>query len=225
MSKTATAKKTEKQEGGAKITTVKSEFTLTFTEDILGSWPSREDILTRFISSKAPAEWLADEERESLPEDAVANRTVFPRDENGLHLFNFHVKGLLKEAGNTLKQQLKIKNLRSKIDNYVFIHPRKIYITRDGKPVTEPDDVFERPLRAQTMQGPRVALTASERVKAPAEITFTVELVENDEIAMDTIHTLLDFGRLKGMGQWRNGGYGSFTWKEKEKEKEKENNS
>lgn len=188
---------------------------LTFTEDLLGSWPADPEIFTRFVSSKAPSPWLQAEEQDSLPSRTMeTGLTVFPEDEKGLFLYNYHLKGFLKEAGNTLKDGLGVKNLRSKIDNYVFIKPRKIYLTRNGQVVKEPDDIFERPLRGQTPQGPRVTLVGSERVKAPIEIRFTVEVIENKEVTVDLIREILNYGDFKGIGQWRNGGWGSFQWEE-----------
>ena len=75
--------------------------------------------------------------------------------------------GFLKESGNTLKDQLGIRNLRSKIDQYIYILPRRIHFAK------KPDGVLERPLRAMTMQGPRVALTRSDMVKAGTRLEFT----------------------------------------------------
>lgn len=193
----------------------KLEIKIMFTEDILGSWPADNEILTRFISTKAPSPWLQAEENDAIPEKpAEAGHSVFPQDKKGLFLWNFHIKGFLKEAGNNLKTAVNIKNLRSKIDNYVFIQPRKIYLQRDGEIITEPDDILERPVRAQTIQGPRIALVGSERVKPPAEITCTIEVIDNAEITLNTIRQLLEYGAYKGIGQWRNGGFGSFAWEE-----------
>lgn len=188
-----------------------------FQEDLLGSWPADQEVLTRYISNKAPADWLQAEEG-----DAIAKRsedtgyTVFPQDQEGMYLWNYHLKGFLKEAGNVLKEAVGVKNLRSKIDNHVFVNPRRLYIFRgtNGKvqKVKEPDDILERPLRAQTAMGPRVTLAGSERIMAPSYIYATVELVPHKELDLDLIQQLLDYGRLKGLGQWRNASYGSFTW-------------
>lgn len=222
MARKKSSASTETAGGAVKLSEMveKMHVQLTFVEDLLGSWPADEDLLTRFIASKAPAPWLGDEESEVAKEAehseevVEGNYTCFPNDEKGLFLWNYVIKGALKEAGNTLKDALGIKNLRSKIDNYVFIRPRRIYLTRNGKIITEPDDVLERPLRAMTMQGPRVTLAGSERLKAPVTITFTIELIKNKEVTMDTIRTLLDYGKFKGIGQWRNGGFGEFEWAE-----------
>lgn len=186
-----------------------------FTQPILGSMPADEELYTKFIASKAPAEWLVDEEIESIPEvDYDKGVTVFPQDKQGIFLYNYHIKGFFKHAGNVLKDQLKIKNLRSKLDDYLFIKERKIYLIRDGKIIQEEDRILERPLRAKTMQGERVALASSEVIDPPAEAIFTVQLLEHKEVKMDTIKELLDYGRFMGIGQWRNASFGSFEWEE-----------
>jgi hypothetical protein len=186
-----------------------------FTQPILGSMPADEELYTKFIASKAPAEWLVDEEVENIPEvDYGKGVTVFPQDKQGIFLYNYHIKGFFKHAGNVLKDQLKIKNLRSKLDDYLFIKERKIYLIRDGKIIQEEDRILERPLRAKTMQGERVALASSEVIDPPAEAIFTVQLLEHKEVKMDTIKELLDYGRFMGIGQWRNASFGSFEWEE-----------
>lgn len=186
-----------------------------FTQPILGSMPADEELYTKFIASKAPAEWLVDEEVENIPEvDYDKGVTVFPQDKQGIFLYNYHIKGFFKHAGNVLKDQLKIKNLRSKLDDYLFILERKIYLIRDGKIIQEEDRILERPLRAKTMQGERVALASSEVIDPPAEAIFTVQLLEHKQVKMDTIKELLDYGRFMGIGQWRNASFGSFEWEE-----------
>lgn len=188
---------------------------INFIQPILGSWPAEEEIYTRYILSKSPSEWQAEEEEESFTErDYDRGVTIFPCDDKGIHLMNYHIKGFLKHAGNVLKDSVKIKNLRSKLDDYVFIKERKIYLYRNGQIIKENDGVLERPLRAMTMQGPRVSLVASEIIEPPAEAAFTIQLIEHKEINLGTIRTLLDYGKFLGIGQWRNGGYGQFEWKE-----------
>lgn len=196
---------------------------LNFLESILGSMPADPSIYTKYIADKAPAAWLKDEEILNAEElaaskeevDADRNVTVFPQDENGIFLYNYHIKGFLKEAGNVLKDQVKIKALRSKIDNFVFINPRKIYLQRpDGSTIVEEDDILERPLRGQTARGERITLVASERIRPPVEITFEIELLEHKEVTLDTLRTILGYGKYKGLGQWRNGGWGRFDWEE-----------
>jgi hypothetical protein len=68
----------------------------------------------------------------------------------------------------------------------------------------------ERPLRAQTAQGERVALASSETVPAGCTLEFTVIALRED--LLDYVEEWLDYGGLRGFGQWRNSGKGCFTW-------------
>lgn len=183
--------------------------------ELLGSQPSNPDVRTAYLSGKEPEK--VQEENEYLPQDVdEKGLTVFLRDpkSGALALMDYVIKGFLKEALKVCDNG--IKSAASKVDNFVFIEPRMLQIKKDGEPVKTPDLIFERTLRAMTMQGPRTALAASESVYAPWTIDFTVTLLTNDgtkmsrAVTFDAIEQALTYGRFKGLGQWRNGGYGKF---------------
>lgn len=91
---------------------------------------------------------------------------------------------------------------------------------RDGKQLTEADGFLERPLRANTLQGPRVALARSEEITGDWYVDVTIKVLMNNSTAkgqkfdMELIENLLSYGELKGLLQWRNGGHGSFIYEE-----------
>lgn len=174
-------------------------------EKLLGTVPKDKEIYTNFVLSKAPDKDLA--EAESVQQIEEKGWTGFHQDENGLFLFDYLVKGFLKAAATVLKDTLKIKNLKSKIDSHVFVFPRKIYLNKET-----PDGVFERPLRAETMQGPRVCLARSDYVKEGVEFEIVIRVIPHKEISPDTIQALLKYGALKGLGQFRNGSFGRFEF-------------
>ena len=185
-----------------------------FTEPILGTAPKDPSVYATYIETKKPPapgeinDVLLEEYKEiDTGPDNMEERgwTGFMKDEKGIFIYNYLVKGFLKNAGNVLKEQLKIKNLRSKIDNLVFVYPRKLYF--GGK---KPDGVLERPLRAMTPQGPRITLARSDMIEAGAGLEFEVVIVKNKEVTRDVIKTLFEFGQHYGLGQWRNAGYGTF---------------
>ena len=183
------------------------KYRITFIEPLLGTVPKDPKIFTRFVSAKVHGEedeGMANEELGMLPEGV--GETGFYSDESGIYLMDYQVKGGFKEWANILKDALNVRNFRSKVDNYVFIEPRKIYLG------PQPDGRLERPLRAQTMQGPRVTLVSSDFVKAGTSIEFTVTILPHKQLNFDVIERLLDYGRYKGLGQWRNGGFGRFVW-------------
>ena len=95
------------------------------------------------------------------------------------------------------------------IDGTVFVEQRKI-------PFRLPEGAqcgrCERPLRASSASGERVALAASETVPAGTVLEFSI-LVMNPKDA-ETVREWLDYGRLRGLFQWRNSGKGRFEWEE-----------
>lgn len=148
-------------------------------------------------------------------EGAEVGYTVFPRDDQGLFLWDYQVKGYIKEAANTLKDHpaVKIANFRSKVDNFLFVRPRRVpLLNSDGARWTDAPSILERPLRAMTMQGPRVSLAKSDLLPAGTYLEFDVVVLNAGLISKSVLDALFSYGEFKGLGQWRNGGYGSFKF-------------
>ena len=71
--------------------------------------------------------------------------------------------------------------------------------------------VCQRPLRAQTPQGERVALASSETVPAGTTMDVTFVLYSPSS-HRDALMEWLDYGAVRGLGQWRNSGKGRFSY-------------
>ena len=70
--------------------------------------------------------------------------------------------------------------------------------------------VFQRSLRAETAQGPRVALASSEAAPAGSMWSCTIQVL--DPVLIPIVEECLDFGQYVGMLQNRGNGYGRFIW-------------
>lgn len=193
------------------------EAKLTFTEEVLGTSPNDEDIYRNFIGSKAPDAQTVEEEVAAMGADAVVEKgmTVFARDENGTPcLYDYHVKGHFKDACSMLKKATgslskDIKAHKKMIDGLIFVNPRLIPLEiPEGKAM----GVCQRPLRAQTAQGERVALAMSESVPAGTTCTIEITCLADDDVKY--VREWLDYGHFRGIGQWRNAGKGSYVWEE-----------
>lgn len=193
---------------------------LTFTEDVLGTANSDRKVHSEFIASKAPDAPSREEEVAALGADEVEHKemTVFPRMEDGETpmFWDYQIKGFFKDTCSALarckgqnnsKESCSIKAFKKVIDNCIFVYPRAIQINMSG-----PMGNCQRPLRAQTAQGERVALANSEAVPAGSWIEFTVKCLDDKNAA--AVREWLNYGRYKGLGQWRNSGKGRFTWEE-----------
>lgn len=200
-------------------------YKLTGMTRILAAQAANPDVRSEFIASKAASLAKGEEETARLPEENLdkKNLTVFLRDDGKLCLSDYVIKGFLKEALGALKSQIGIANCATKIDNYVLVEPAYLHIKKNGEALDNPDGVLERPLRAMTMQGPRVSVTASEKVDAGWELEFDLTLLENPAtpksraLTFDVIDAAMEYGSFKGLGQWRNAQNGRFTFESSDK--------
>lgn len=68
----------------------------------------------------------------------------------------------------------------------------------------------QRPLRASTALGERIALANSEVCPEGTSCEFEVLCMVDEDAAM--LLEWLEYGKYKGIGQWRNSGKGRFTF-------------
>lgn len=190
---------------------------VTFTEELLGTASANPDIHDEFIAGKAENEDKAREEVDAVKltvsEQIEKSMTVFPRMEDGRpFIWDYQWRGFFKEACSGLRKvkgtkSEKLKAFKKEVDLAIFVRERKIPLMFDGEMGT-----CQRPLRASTAQGERIALASSETVPAGAECEFTIVcLVDND---IDLVKEWLEYGQFHGMLQWRNSGKGRFVWEE-----------
>lgn len=188
---------------------------VTFFEEILGMANNDPEIHSEFIASNAPDAPSRKEEIEAIGVEEVIekSKTVFPRNNNGQPImWDYQIKGYFKDTCGMLRKvpgtkSSKIKAYKKEIDGLIFVNERQIPIIFDGEIGS-----CQRPLRGQTAQGERVSLANSETIPAGATIEFTVKCLVDSYT--DIIREWLDYGELRGMGQWRNSGKGRFTWQE-----------
>lgn len=194
---------------------------ITLTEDVLGSSPSNEELLATYISSKAPTDDLTAEEIANIKAQNAEDRiTVFPKTADGKpFLYDYQVKGFFKDSCKMLAKAGKsgypggkacaaIKAYKQAIDGQIFVFPREIPYDLHGMKL----DFCECPLRAQTPMGERVSIAKSESVPAGSTAEFEIQYL--DPQLEDMVRECLDYGVLRGLGQWRNSGKGRFEWEE-----------
>lgn len=194
----------------SKIKTYKA----TFTEGVLGTNPNDADVHATYVAGKEreAAKEELDAEARALAElqDIEKGITIFLRDEENRPCVSSHViKGFLKEAIKSLRRDpdtacAKLKNYKGVIDGSVFVEPRMIpLILPEGKEL----GMCSRPLRAETAQGPRVALAKSEEAPAGTTMTFSIKTLcpGLDKV----LEECWEYAELRFMGAWRNSGKGT----------------
>ena len=185
---------------------------VTFFEELLGTASGDEDIYRSYIASNAPDAKTREQEVEDLGVEGVVEKgmTVFPKQDGAPFIYDYQVKGFFKNSCGVLRkvpnsQSSKIKAYKKEIDGLVFVKERKIPLH-----MPKPIGVCQRPLRAQTAQCERIALSISEAAPEGTVIEFTVQTLTDG--LMDAVKEWLDYGQLNGIGQWHNSGKGRFNW-------------
>jgi hypothetical protein len=174
---------------------------------MLGTVPKDPEIYASYIASKG--EDNADE-LETVPVDLEAKGwTGFHELDGQPIIYDYVIKGFFKDACSMLRRgaslSKKLTAFKKVIDGLVFIEPRQISIQLSG-----PMELIERPLRAQTAQGERVALARSDAVPAGSRLAFEITVFDGGP-SEALIAEWLEYGQYRGLGQWRNSGAGKFA--------------
>lgn len=203
---------------------------LTFIDSILGGEPNDKELHATYIQGQIPDDRYTPEELEAIKAEEIdalmegdpKGRTVFYRDADGNPcLKNNHILGFFKSACGALRNNPgslsgKVTAYKREIDNMI-----KVFENADDKAnrfirIQNAGEVgsCQRPLRAQTAQGERVAIADSDEIGAGAFVEFDVVMLKHSKkpIGRELIEEWLDYGIFSGLGQWRNSGHGAFTY-------------
>lgn len=182
---------------------------LEFIEPLLGTLPGDEKLAEEYVTSKHP-EGVQKEEQDSLPEEMKKLTSYFARNSGDKPiLWDYQIKGFFKDAASMMRRAAVVEELKAHkkvIDGLVFVMPRQIELKLSGKLT-----FTERPLRVSTPKGDRTALARSETAPAGTKIQIEIILLKPD--LKKHIVNWLDYGILRGLGQWRNSGMGRFNWR------------
>jgi hypothetical protein len=186
---------------------------LSFTQPVLGTISRDPEVYKNYIAGKAA---LTDE---ALAEELETVEKIEEKGWTGFHkvdglpiIYDYVIKGFFKDVCGMLKranntQSSKLTAHKKIIDGLIFVQPRRI-------PLVLPTDakigVLERPLRAQTAQGERITLARSDT--APENTTLDFDILVMGVITENVLREWFDYGQYRGLGQWRNGGYGTFEY-------------
>lgn len=171
-----------------------------------------------------------DDLKETFAELDMKGTTVFFKNkdvENRPMIGDHMIYGFLKAASEALVRALppgtpkkqgtvlqsasytqSIINQHVRCDSQFITFDRDIARLPNGTP-----DYDQRSIRAMTAQGPRISLMKSEQVPAGASISFVLKVIKNSPLDETSLRKMFDYGECTGLGQWRNSGRGSFSYK------------
>jgi hypothetical protein len=194
---------------------MKMKIKIKLFEELLATKPDNPDVFADYVASKHPDGHPAKDELENAENVEQRGTSVFHRQEDCPGIYDYQIKGFFKDACGAMNRfdkefrdgMDKLSAYKSKIDGCIFVFPRFIPITiPEGGQIS----LCERPLIADTAQGRRVSVARSETV--PPDSTLECEIEWFTKELGRWIQLWLDYGKLRGLGQWRNSGKGRFTW-------------
>lgn len=178
-------------------------------------------------------------EDEALAALVEKGTTFFPKEDGKPFFWDYQIRGAIKDSWGLLRRcegtfASSLTAYKKVVDGLVFVKPRKIFIQM---PEGGTFGICERPLRVSTSKGEMTALARGETIPEGAVIKFTIEhfemkgeaprpvmrkgkpvLDENGKPKMtesligNAIEEWLDYGTMRGLGQWRNSGKGVFEY-------------
>lgn len=218
-----------------------------FLNDVAGGTPMNKDLIGPWVNatckekSEEERKKIVDATIEDLPEVSEEKEAkswvTFKRDDEGyLFIDGRCVKAMLKEAANIIKDvapnggKQKGKNagknvgvtaLKSKVADRVFVAEERVYFTKNGERIRDPDEREERPVHAMTPQGPRSSLKRSDILK-DVEVEFTLRRLATSDVPHEALLACLVYAQALGLGADRSQGRGTMKEVECELVKEAE---
>lgn len=166
-------------------------------------------------------------------EDVFYDRLFKPSADDVLikmpFLYNYQMRGLFKDACGLLSRaknniSADTKAYKKIIDGNIFVFPRHLafelpetYFDDFGNEIKTYDDkgrlrICQRPLRISGPTGERTAISSSELI--PAGSTMKMKIGMTSPSFRPAVEEWLNYGVMRGIGQWRNSGAGAFRWRE-----------
>jgi len=211
------------------------EVKMKFIGKLCGSVPIDPELIKNWLEArkprvKPPGSKSIDETAKEVT-DSVANvneqkemedrvTLAFQTYDGGLVMRGGTVKAHLKDCARVLSSLYmgKIQGERSlaiRVLNCINVQEYWIPLLRDGAPIKEADNYFDKAVHVQTMRGPRNALKRILYLEKP-EMKFHLKILENQSsklvVSIDDLKKVFEFGCLKGYGGERGDGEGRYEF-------------
>ena len=195
----------------------KVKVTLKFENKLCGSVPIDPNMIEPWLAARMPAskpngarsmnDLRAEVMTTTMVEEEnreIADRITlgFQKMDGGLVMRGGTVKAHLKDCSRIVTSMIvgKVKGERTlsqRVVNCINVEEYWIPLSKNGEPITEADNVFEKAVHVMTMLGPRNALKRILFVEKP-EMTFhlAVALTKDDEpvVSLDELTKVFEYG-------------------------------
>lgn len=174
-------------------------------DKLLGGKPKTEKLIEGWLKSRGREDTLKKEIAEiDIVEEEKRAWTGFKRDEKGLYLDSYQIKGMVKEVRKVLG--LKQRGLVGLIQSGFFVYPARIYL---GK--KEPDNFVEETAQVMGARGPRSTIKRHDYVEK-VKLDFEVRYFDTGVLTEKMLRLIFEAGQEVGLGTNRHEGgeFGRF---------------
>jgi len=175
---------------------------------MLGTTPKNPEIYKNFIESKKPVT-TTESESDHIEIAEGKGWLGFQKDEQGLFLYDYMIKGFLKSAANVIRENQDLTAVRKHVVDFINVEPRRIYFTPT---IMEPQDVIEQAITGWTPSGKITALQRCDVINEGAKFTCTLKVLKNKVVDENILKDLLSYGEWQGLLKFRQGGFGKFKY-------------
>ena len=176
-------------------------------DKLLGGKPKTEKLIEGWLKSRGREDTLKKEMEEiDIVEEEKKAWTGFKRDEKGLYLDSYQIKGMVKEVTKVLKLASQHRGLAGLLQSGFFVYPARIYL---GK--KKPDGFIEQTAQVMGPRGPRSTIKRHDYVEK-VKLDFEVRYFDTGILTEKILRLIFEAGQEVGLGTDRHQGgeFGRF---------------
>lgn len=176
-------------------------------DKLLGGKPKTEKLIEGWLKSRGREQTLKKEVQEiDLVKEEEKAWTGFKKDEKGLYLDSYQIKGMVKEVVKVLKLAGKHRGLAGLIQSGFFVYPARVYLGKE-----KPDGFIEETAVVMGPRGPRSIIKRHDYVKKTG-LNFEIRFFNTGILTEEILKLILKAGEEVGLGTNRHQGgeFGKF---------------
>lgn len=188
-------------------------------DKLLGGKPKTEELIKNWLETRGRVDTLKKEvaEIDAVEEEKKA-WTGFKKDERGLYIDSYQIKGVVKEVIKVLKLAQKNRGLGTLVKSGFFVYPAHIHLKNWDKSKSHPDLIkqkvdghIEEAIQVGGPQGYRSIIKRHDYVKN-ALLNFEIKFFNTGMLSEKILRLIFEAAQEVGLGTNRHEGgeFGRF---------------
>lgn len=176
-------------------------------DKLLGGKPKTEKLIKSWLEARGRVGTLGKEVEEiDATEEEKKAWSGFKKDEKGLYIDSYQIKGMVKETRKGVALLINKKGLVGFIQSYFFVYPARIHLGKE-----KPDGFIEESAVVMGPRGPRSILKRHDYVENVL-LSFEIKFFDTGILTEKILRLIFEAGQEVGLGTNRHEGgeFGRF---------------